>query len=73
MLIALSYVQSNVESTQDIVELILDSNRNKLLAIDLKVSIGTLGVGSSAAIAGLFGMNVHAHTLGYLQLKSSPC
>jgi hypothetical protein len=30
--------QSNVQSTQEIVELILDSNRNALLALDLKVS-----------------------------------
>lgn len=29
-------VQSNVQSTQEIVELILDSNRNALLALDLK-------------------------------------
>ena len=30
-------LQSNVQSTQEIVELILDSNRNALLALDLKV------------------------------------
>lgn len=29
--------KSNVQSTQEIVELILDSNRNSLLALDLKV------------------------------------
>ena len=29
--------QSNVHSTQEIVELILDSNRNALLALDLQV------------------------------------
>jgi hypothetical protein len=29
--------QNNVQSTQEIVELILDSNRNTLLALDLKV------------------------------------
>jgi magnesium transporter len=35
----LKYVslQTNVQSTQEIVELILDSNRNSLLALDLKV------------------------------------
>lgn len=39
----LSYtVQSNVQSTQEIVELILDSNRNALLALDLQVSISHL-------------------------------
>lgn len=30
-------VKSNMQSTQEIVELILDSNRNALLALDLKV------------------------------------
>lgn len=30
--------QGNVQSTQEIVELILDSNRNALLALDLKVT-----------------------------------
>lgn len=32
-------LQSNVQSTQEIVELILDSNRNALLALDLQVSV----------------------------------
>ena len=31
--------KSNVQSTQEIVELILDSNRNALLALDLKASL----------------------------------
>jgi hypothetical protein len=30
--------KGNVQSTQEIVELILDSNRNALLALDLKVT-----------------------------------
>ncbi|RDB30358.1 Mitochondrial inner membrane magnesium transporter LPE10 [Hypsizygus marmoreus] len=54
-------IESNVQSTQEIVELILDSNRNALLALDLKVSIATLGVGTGALIAGLFGMNLTSH------------
>ncbi|KAF8804613.1 cora-domain-containing protein [Phlegmacium glaucopus] len=51
-------IETNVQSTQEIVELILDSNRNALLALDLQVSIATLGVGSGALVAGLFGMNL---------------
>ncbi|KAF8755387.1 transporter [Rhizoctonia solani] len=51
-------IESNVQSTLEIVELILDSNRNALLALDLKVSIGTFGIGAGALVAGLFGMNV---------------
>ncbi|EGN92508.1 hypothetical protein SERLA73DRAFT_190998 [Serpula lacrymans var. lacrymans S7.3] len=53
--------ESNVQSTQEIVELILDSNRNALLALDLKVSIGTMGIGTGALVAGLFGMNLTSH------------
>lgn len=51
-------IETNVQSTQEIVELILDSNRNSLLALDLKVSIMTMGIGSGALVAGLFGMNL---------------
>ncbi|KAF9566538.1 cora-domain-containing protein [Agrocybe pediades] len=54
-------IESNVQSTQEIVELILDSNRNALLALDLQVSIATLGIGSGALVAGLFGMNLMSH------------
>ncbi|KAF9003336.1 hypothetical protein BDQ17DRAFT_1242170 [Cyathus striatus] len=54
-------IESNVQSTQEIVELILDSNRNSLLALDLQVSIATLGIGTGALIAGLFGMNLTSH------------
>lgn len=54
-------IESNVQSTQEIVELILDSNRNALLALDLKVSILTMGLGSGALVAGLFGMNLKSH------------
>ncbi|KAA1476106.1 Mg2+ transporter protein cora-like protein [Dentipellis sp. KUC8613] len=58
--------QSNVQSTQEIVELILDSNRNALLALDLKVSIYTMGLGMGALVAGLFGMNLTS------QLEDTP-
>jgi magnesium transporter len=54
-------IESNVQSTQEIVELILDANRNSLLALDLKVSIGTMGIGTGALVAGLFGMNLTSH------------
>lgn len=49
---------ANMQSTQEIAELMLDSGRNALLALDVKISVATLGVGSGALVAGLFGMNV---------------
>ncbi|KAF9653724.1 Mg2+ transporter protein cora-like protein [Thelephora ganbajun] len=53
--------QSNIQSTQEIVELILDSNRNALLTLDLKISIITMGLGVGTLLAGLFGMNLTSH------------
>ncbi|KAI7963944.1 hypothetical protein MJO29_004371 [Puccinia striiformis f. sp. tritici] len=52
---------TNIKSTEEIIDLILDSNRNTLLALDLKVSIGTMGLGVGALTAGLFGMNLRTH------------
>lgn len=37
---------------------ILDANRNSLMLLDLKFSIGTLGIGSGAFVASLYGMNL---------------
>ncbi|POW07344.1 hypothetical protein PSHT_09992 [Puccinia striiformis] len=53
--------ETNIKSTEEIIDLILDSNRNTLLALDLKVSIGTMGLGVGALTAGLFGMNLRTH------------
>lgn len=52
-------MQANIGGTQEIVELILDSNRNQLLALELHVSIATLGFTGGALIASFFGMNLH--------------
>ena len=40
------------------VKAILDANRNSLMLLDLKFSIGTLGLGSGALVAALYGMNL---------------
>ena len=52
---------ANVNNTQEIVELILDSNRNRLLTLDLGTSIVTLGVSAATLFVGLFGMNLTSH------------
>ncbi|WVR05459.1 hypothetical protein IAU60_002475 [Kwoniella sp. DSM 27419] len=57
---------ANMNSTQEIAELMLDSGRNALLALDIKVSIATLGIGTGALIAGFFGMNLTT------QMEDSP-
>ena len=52
------------------VKAILDANRNSLMLLDLKFSIGTLGIGSGAFIASLYGMNlknfIEESDLGFL-------
>ena len=40
------------------VKAILDANRNALMLLDLKFSIGTLSIGSGAFVAALYGMNL---------------
>ncbi|KAA6414191.1 MAG: hypothetical protein FRX48_02553 [Lasallia pustulata] len=47
-----------IRNTEEIVKAILDANRNSLMLLDLKVSIGTLGIGFGAFIAALYGMNL---------------
>lgn len=52
------------------VKAILDANRNSLMLLDLKFSIGTLGIGSGAFVASLYGMNlknfIEESDLGFL-------
>lgn len=52
--------------TEDIIELILDANRNSLLGLDLRVSIATMGLTAGAMIAALFGMNVSSSSLSFV-------
>ncbi|GMK59247.1 hypothetical protein CspeluHIS016_0702620 [Cutaneotrichosporon spelunceum] len=52
---------ANMQSTQEVAELMLDSGRNELLALDIKVSMATLGIGAGALVPCLFGMNLTTH------------
>lgn len=49
---------NSIRNTEEIVKAILDANRNSLMLLDLKFSIGTLGIASGAFIASLYGMNL---------------
>ncbi|WFC97049.1 Inner membrane magnesium transporter MRS2 [Malassezia brasiliensis] len=49
---------ANVNNTQEIAELMLDSNRNRILSLELRIGIVTLGFTMATFIAGLFGMNL---------------
>ncbi|KAK0545038.1 hypothetical protein OC845_005302 [Tilletia horrida] len=54
-------MSSNIQNTQEVVELILDSNRNDLLNLDLRTSLTTLAVSSGTLLSGIFGMNLVSH------------
>lgn len=53
-----SNLVSAIRNTEEIVRAILDSNRNSLMLLDLKFSIGTLGISAGMMIAALYGMNL---------------
>ncbi|ORY67359.1 uncharacterized protein BCR38DRAFT_426810 [Pseudomassariella vexata] len=49
---------SSIRNTEEIARAILDANRNSLMLLDLKFSVGTLGLAMGTFIAGLYGMNL---------------
>lgn len=51
-------VISNVKNTEEIINIILDANRNSLMLMELKVTIATLGFTTGAFFASLYGMNL---------------
>ncbi|KAL8721300.1 MAG: hypothetical protein Q9181_007743 [Wetmoreana brouardii] len=65
---------SNIRNTEEIVKAILDANRNSLMLLDLKFSIGTLGIGSGAFVASLYGMNlknfIEESNLGFIGVST---
>lgn len=53
-----SNLVSAIRNTEEIVRAILDANRNSLMLLELKFSIGTLGISVGMFIAALYGMNL---------------
>ncbi|KAF2773569.1 cora-domain-containing protein [Teratosphaeria nubilosa] len=53
-----SSLVSSIRNTEEIVRAILDANRNSLMLLDLKFTIGTLGITVGMFIAALYGMNL---------------
>ncbi|RMJ22177.1 hypothetical protein PHISP_06960 [Aspergillus sp. HF37] len=49
---------NGIRNTEEVVKVILDANRNSLMLLDLKFSIGTLGLAAGTLFAGLYGMNL---------------
>ncbi|KAL1843940.1 hypothetical protein VTJ49DRAFT_6883 [Mycothermus thermophilus] len=53
-----SNLLSSIRNTEEIMRAILDANRNSLMLLELKFSIGTLGLAMGTFLAGLYGMNL---------------
>lgn len=53
-----SNVRSHIRSTEEIVNIIVDANRNALMLLELKVTIVTVGFAVGAFVAALYGMNL---------------
>lgn len=49
---------SNIKTTEEIINIILDSNRNQLMLLGLRFSIGLLSLAGSIFIASIYGMNL---------------
>ena len=52
---------SNIKTTEDIINITLDSQRNRVLLLELKLTMGGLALGSGGAISSIFGMNLLNH------------
>ena len=52
------YLRKQIESTQSIIELKLDTYRNHMLRINMQLAISSIVLASSTAVAGIFGMNL---------------
>lgn len=53
-----SNLVSAIRNTEEIVRAVLDANRNALMLLDLKFTIGTLGITAGMFVAALYGMNL---------------
>ncbi|KAI3396337.1 hypothetical protein diail_12303 [Diaporthe ilicicola] len=53
-----SNLVSGIRNTEEIIRAILDANRNALMLLELKFSVGTLALAMGTFFAGLYGMNL---------------
>jgi magnesium transporter len=51
-------LKSQIKTTEEIINVVLDSNRNELMLLSLKFSTGLLSMGIGMYIAALYGMNL---------------
>ncbi|CAR28656.1 hypothetical protein ZYGR_0U00140 [Zygosaccharomyces rouxii] len=49
---------SNTKTTEEIINIVLDSNRNQLMLLGIRFAMGTLSLGAALWIGSLYGMNL---------------
>lgn len=54
----LESLKSQIKTSEEIINIVLDTNRNELMVLGLKFSIGLLSMGITMYIAALYGMNL---------------
>eukprot|EP00986_Skeletonema_menzelii_P020117 scaffold30215_cov148-Skeletonema_menzelii.AAC.6 len=58
VLLEIAYLLQRVQSKQDMMALQLDAYRNRMIRMNLYLSMGAISMGFGTAVAGFFGMNV---------------
>jgi magnesium transporter len=58
VLARIDQVDEDITSTEDIINISLDSQRNEMLLLELRLTMGTFAAANGAFIASLFGMNL---------------
>ncbi|KAL7510169.1 hypothetical protein ACHAXN_007077 [Cyclotella atomus] len=58
ILLEIDYLLQRVQSKQDILALSMDAYRNRMIRMNLYLSVGGVSLGFGTAIAGFFGMNL---------------
>lgn len=57
-LLEIDYMLSRVQSKQDMVALTMDANRNRMIRMNLNLTIGGISLAFATTVAGFFGMNI---------------
>jgi magnesium transporter len=56
----INQISEHVQSTEDIINISLDAQRNALLLLELRLTMGTFAVGSGGLLCAMFGMNLQS-------------
>jgi magnesium transporter len=55
---SINFLQNRVQSTQELVAMSLDAYRNRMIEMNLHLTIGAVCLGACTTVAGFFGMNL---------------